>query len=106
MPNAFIPQPVGTVRLAATAASSRIALAKSAERNIEITNKGADPAYVAFGGSTVTAVAPTAGGAAGDYPVLAGQSKVIRTPPGATYGAAVCDAGKTADVCFTCGDGE
>lgn len=106
MSRSFTPLDDGTVRLAATSTNQRIAMAKSAEREIEITNDGPDPVYVRFGGSTVTAVVPTAAGTAGDYPILAGQSKIIRNLRGMTYAAAICASGKTADVYFSSGDGE
>ncbi len=106
MNRAFTPLAAGTKRLAATSTSARIALAKADEPEIEVTNDGPDPVYVEIGGSTVEATAPVAAGAAGSYPVLAGQSKVIRNLRHGTYAAAICGSGKTADVTFTSGEGE
>lgn len=100
MTNAFIPLYQGTKQIAATAASANVALAKGTERNIEISNEGPDTVFVEFGGSSIAAAAATG------YPVLPGQSKVIRNIGQATYAAAICAAGKTATVYFTCGDGE
>lgn len=106
MNRAFTPLAAGTKRLAATSTSARIALAKSDEPEIEITNDGPDPVYVEVGTSSVTATAPVAAGAAGSYPILAGQSKVIRNIRKGTYIAAICDTGDTADVFFSSGEGE
>ena len=98
--NAFVPLYQGTSQIAATAASARVALAESDERNIEISNAGPDTVFVELGGSSVAAVA------ASGYPILAGQSKVVRNVQKHTYAAAICAATQTATVYFTCGDGE
>lgn len=106
MSRSFTPLASGTKRLAATSTSARIALAKSEEPEVEISNEGLSTVYIEFGGATVVAVAPVAAGAAGGYPILAGQSKIVRNLRAATYVAAICDSGETAEVYFTSGEGE
>lgn len=95
----FSPAPQGTVKIDATSASARVALSPAFSDTIEVSNEGTDTVFVCLGGSGVTA-------ATTDYPVLAGQSKVIpRASAAQTYGAAICASGKTATVYFCCGKG-
>jgi hypothetical protein len=105
--SAFIPLDAGTKYLDATAASANIALVDAKQPEVEFTNEGPDTAFVKLVvAASGTAVAPVAAGAAGDYPLAAGQSKVIRNLRKYGYAAAVCKAGKTAAVYISCGDGQ
>jgi len=101
----FTATTAGTVGLSVTAVSGSIALPINASDQLEVSNEGPDTIFVRLGKSGVTAVAPTLGGAAGDYPVLAGQSKVIDRKGDDTYIAMVCAAGKTAAGYVACGVG-
>jgi hypothetical protein len=105
--NAFTPGGAAgnTVALAATASTGSVALPTldPAYPEIEITNDGPSEVFVVLGGSAVTATVPTS--TAGGYPILAGQSKIVRRN-GATHIAAICNSGETAAVYATAGQGE
>lgn len=101
----FTATTTGTVGLSVTAVSASIALPISQSDQVEVSNEGPDTIFVRPGKSGVTAVAPTLGGAAGDYPVLAGQSKVIDRKGDDTHIAMVCAAGKTSTGYASCGVG-
>lgn len=94
----FSPAPQGTVKIDATQTTARIVLSPIFSDTVEVSNEGTDTAFVCLGGSGVEA-------ATTDYPVLAGQSKVIPRSSTQTYGAAICASGKTATVYFCSGKG-
>lgn len=89
-----------TAQIAATTSTGSVALGGSGPQ-IEVTNEGPNTAFVAFGGSGVTAAAATG------YPVLAGQSKAVSSgkKTSVTHAAAITASG-TATVYFTMGDGQ
>lgn len=101
----FQPNTTNTAVLAATAATSNVALTLNGAYQVEIQNKdAANWAYCAFGTSAVTATVPT--GSVGSYPVGPGQSKIVTVNPNdVTNAAVICDATKTATVFFTPGNG-
>lgn len=90
----FAPGP--TVTLAVGAASSNVQLG-GAGASLEVQNAGSTTVFVKLGGPTVAA-------ATSDYPVLAGQSKMIGRDTGSTYLAAIAPSG-TATVYATTGEG-
>jgi hypothetical protein len=94
---AFSPIPAGTVTLAATAVTSRTAIAKG-NNQLEITNAGPDTVFVEVGDSTVAAVVATG------YPILLGATRLISVNPLATHIAAI-SAG-TSTVYASAGTGE
>ncbi len=80
--------PGGTVSLAVTATTGSVALS-AAGSSVEVQNTGLTICFVKLGASAVTA-------AVTDYPVPAGQSKVIgRNPNTDTYIAAITSSGTT-----------
>jgi hypothetical protein len=95
--NALPFTPGATVSVAATTSTGNVALTGNGEQ-LEVQNTGAVTVFVNLGTSAVTA-------AVTDYPVLAGQSKLItRNPDGHTYLAAITASG-TATVYVTIGRG-
>lgn len=104
--------PIATATLAVTDASARVLLpvilASGQQRVVRLVNTGASPAFVVFGGATTDAVA---GGNAtaspdGGMPVLVGVVEVFTIFPGHTHMAAICQAGSTAILRVTVGEGE
>lgn len=91
----FAPGP--TVTVSATATSGPATLAGTGT-SVEVQNAGSTAVFVKLGGTGVTA-------AATDYPVLAGQSKVIGRDPSTQTTLAVIAPGGTATVYATTGEG-
>ena len=89
--------PAATVSLAATTTTGRVQLT-GIGTTVEVQNPGTTTAFLKFGDSTVTA-------ATTDYPLLAGQAKlIVRNPTDQTYVAGIMASG-TATLYFTTGDG-
>lgn len=101
---AFTPGLSGTI--AVTATSARLNLSATAGPKLYVYNAGSSECFIAFGDSTVTAVA---GGnttaATGSMSVPAGAFFVIEIGLNATYVAAVCASGNTTTLRLTRGDG-
>lgn len=96
-----------TVSLSATSTTGNVALAGvvTGQGQCEIQNKGSGWAYVAFGGSAVTATVPN-GATGGSYPVGPGQAKIVSIGTNAAYAAGICASGDTATLLFTVGYGD
>jgi hypothetical protein len=89
--------PGATVSIAAGTSTANVALTGNGEQ-LELQNTGAVTVFVNLGASAVTA-------AVTDYPVLAGQSKLItRNPDSHTHLAAITASG-TATLYVTIGRG-
>lgn len=103
--NAFTPagRAGGTIALAVTSASARVALVFPNTSEMELTNNGPDACFIKLGDVTVTAVVPTS--TEGGYCILSGQSKIIGKIPEHTYIAAITASG-TAALYITAGAGE
>jgi hypothetical protein len=96
--------PLGaTVTLAVTASTGNVALTDPgrfvSRYQVRILNTGSERAYIAFGGSTITATTAS-------MPIPAGNTEVFTIPGGATYMAAICDTALTTTLYATCGFGE
>lgn len=104
--------PIATATLAATASSAVIALpatvAAGQRRTGRMINTGPSLAFVELGASTVTAVAGgnTTATPDGSWPLLPGVIEVFELQPGRTHLAAICQAGGTALIRITVGEGE
>jgi hypothetical protein len=95
--------PVGaTVNVAASGTTGSVALTSIGEmqgsRTVRVANSGSVAAWIAFGGSSVTAAA------ASGIPVLGGETVVLEVSPKATHVAAIT-GGTAATVYFTSGKG-
>lgn len=91
--------PAGTVTLAVTAASSRIALDVGPSGQVMITNAPDSAlAFIKFGDSTVTA-------AVTDTPILPSACYVFSVGPDVTHIAGICAGAGTATVYTTRGQG-
>lgn len=95
-------KPSGTVALAATDVSSRVALGGAGEQ-VRIANKGPNAARVVFGGSTISADSS-------DMWILPNSVELhtlsVESGSGTgTYAAALCDTGETANLTLTLGTG-
>lgn len=114
---AFEPQTCGeakptTVALAATAATSNVALtlpvtpSLNPPNQISVYNSGTTVVFVAFGPNSAAAVAVVpVPGTAGDYPVLPGAQRTISVPQNTKFAAAIYAAAGTGTVYFTPGKG-
>lgn len=104
--DSFTPQG-NTTRISATAASATAAIQPSTGyiQGLRCVNLSTNDAYLAFGVSTATAVAPTtaAGGNAG-IPLLQRTERMFVTPPN-VWVSAITTAGQ-ADVAVTPGTGQ
>lgn len=90
--------PGGTVTLSATTSSSTVALSSGTGQSVEVQNSGSVVMFVKLGASTITA-------AVTDYPILAGQSKIItRDSNNQTYIACITST-STATGYATIGEG-
>ena len=88
-----------TVSISATTSSASIALpAGIAGRQVRIFNNAGAVAFVAFGGSAITADTTTS------VPIAVGAVEVLSIPPEVTYVAAILASG-TGSVYFTGGFG-
>ena len=102
---AFKPEPVSTVNLVATTATSSVKFNdfssnvnnRVRKRAVRVFNSGAVTAFVEFGGSSVAATLTTS------MPVAAGQTAIFNAQD-ASY-AAVITPSSTATVYFTPGEG-
>lgn len=93
-----------SVGTSSTSVALPIPAALSAWSNqVLVVNAGANPVFVAFGGSSVTAAIPVAGTPANGVPVPAGASQVF-TVSGAVKIAAIAATG-TNSVYFVAGVG-
>lgn len=92
-------QPIASVRLAVTASSGNVALPGSFTsgqiRNVRLVNGGDNEVFIAFGDSTVTALADGTSMYLGPT-----KSAEIFFPDGATHVAAICSSGETSDFLF------
>lgn len=99
MSNVIPLQPLGTVSISASTASSSVALSVSGTNSqVLVTNSGTTTAFFEFGTSGVTASTSTS------CPVLAGTQQVFTKPLTATHAAAIM-ASSTATIYFTSGAG-
>lgn len=73
------------------------------KNQVLVVNTGANPVFIAFGGSSITAAIPIAGTPANGFPVPAGGSQVF-TLNGASKIAGIASTGTNA-VYFTAGVG-
>lgn len=90
--------PAGTVSLAVTGASGRVALAKSGLNQVVVTSPGSSAiAFITIGDSAGTA-------AVTDTPILPGTVQTFTIPTTATHVAAIGTAGTT--LYFTVGEGQ
>lgn len=71
----------------------------------ELQVSGSADACVAFGGASAAATAVTTSFAANNYPVLAGQAKIVTIPVDATYIAYIRAASADATLYITIGNG-
>lgn len=85
-----------TVKIAAGAASARVALDTNT-RVVRVVNTASAPVFLEIGGAGVSA------SAAASMPILAGATETF-TKGANSHIAAICPAG-TGDVFFTCGEG-
>lgn len=92
--NAFSPVKDGTVSISADATSKSVTLTKIGVPHYEVYNDGPDTVFVYFSisGETITA--------ATNYPIAAGESRMIGVSPIATTAYARCLATKTSTVYF------
>jgi len=99
----FYPQ--GTAKIAATSTTSSATL-PIVGNNVIVYNAGTNLVYVKFGGSSITATVPTTAGT-GSTPIPPGFYGAIisRSPDIETHVAAICDAGNSTNVYFSCGNG-
>lgn len=96
---AFCPSVAGTVSIAATTSTSSAALSlPGSSAQVLVSNAGSVTAFIAFGDSTIVAVATTS------TPVLAGTQQVFTRPYSSTHVATITGTG-TATVYFTPGVG-
>ena len=96
-----------TSAISASTTSANIALsvpAGSAVQQVQVYNATTATAFVAFGGSTITASVGSGGTSTSDYPIAPGAVVVVTVPAGATYAAAVLST-STGLVYFTPGSG-
>lgn len=97
MPSVYSFSPGATNSIAATTSSGRVQITGTGS-TLEIQNSGTTTVFLKLGDSTVTA-------ATTDYPLLAGQAKLIaRNPTDQTYLAAIMGTG-TATIYVSAGDG-
>lgn len=89
--------PGQTLTLAVTAASGSASF-NAANANasvVEFLNAGANPCFVSFTGTAAVT----------DYPIGAGQRRVISKPPGVLTISAICNATLTTTLYATAGQG-
>lgn len=89
--------PGATLTLSGTTTSSNAAFVGIGV-SVEIQNSGAVTIFIKLGASTVTATSA-------DYPLLAGQSKMLSRDPATQTHIAVITASGTATVYATSGEG-
>ena len=98
-----------TVRLSATASTSRVALPTAAagavHENVRIVNHGPYAAFVNAGDSGVNAALPTGTPAQDNTPLLPGSDVVFSLPGGVTHIAAICASGGTATLDISTAEG-
>jgi len=88
-----------TVNISATTSSASVALPSGIpSRSLRIFNNAGAVAFIAFGGSSITAATSTS------VPIAVGAVEVLSIPPEATYVAAILASG-TGTVYFTVGFG-
>ena len=88
--------PGASLRVTTSATSVRVAIPTPIGPQLELTNEGAVPIYVAIGSSTITATVATSTPASTCYAVLPGQSKAISVDPSATHIAGITVSGDCA----------
>lgn len=99
----FFPIDQGTVSIAVTATTGRVALAATTTHYL-LTNLGSDTVFARFGNSAITATVPS-GATGGSFPVLSGEIIIVPapvTPP--THVAAIANS-TTATLFITAGEG-
>lgn len=92
----FHPNGLLTATIAASAASSSTALDQFSDA-VRIQNKGPNEVFIQFGNSAVAATTA-------HMPIASGATETF-TKGALTHVAAICGAGETATVRFTCGEG-
>ena len=76
----FAPGASNNVLITVAATTATVALPVGSGDVLELTNDGSVAVFVSIGTSAITATIPLNGGAAGSYPILAGQSKCVTMP--------------------------
>lgn len=84
-----------TCTLSVTASSTRVVINLNGANQVELYNSGSFDCFVSFGDVTVVAVVPS--GSTGNYPVGAGQCKIITfsNPTAITNMSAICGGSNT-----------
>lgn len=97
----FTPLLAGTATLSLPTAATSVSVSINAAASaLELQNPGSDTVFVRWGVGAQTAVATT------DYPVLAGQSKIVSVPVGADTLAGITASGAGAATLYvTSGEG-
>lgn len=91
----FTPGQTLTLAVTATSSNANFNAANAQASVVELMNVGPNVCFVNFNGVATTA----------NYPINAGDRRVLSKPPGVTGIAAICNAGQTATLYATAGQG-
>lgn len=101
----FVPGTTASLSVTATTGAMEIpapagGLASTLRRQVRLYNEGANPCFVVFGVTGVTAVAGAGVG------IAPGQAEIFTVLPGQTHLAAICRATLTTTLVVTGGEGD
>ena len=91
----FSPGQTLTLAVTATSGNASFNAANANASVVEFLNAGSNPCFVTFGATATTS----------DYPIGAGQRRVISKPPGVLQISAICGATLSTTLYVTAGQG-
>lgn len=96
----FSPQGGTGQKISATQTHARAAIGHATgQKQIALSNAGANTAFIKFGGDDVTAAVDE------DMAILSGEVRIVSITSGATHIGVICDTGETATIFVMPGTG-